>query len=378
MNKLVFLIRNTVGFGGGEVYQLKLAEKLKEVGYEPVVVTNSAELLRRAKKDGYKTLIPPYISRQNWSGVYNFLLPIYFAKIRKLRKWYERMFEKYTPEVVNIQSRDDFIAATLAAKKCGVKILWTDHADFRNWVLWNVNVPFKNVIGKKIIKLSRLAEKVIFVSQNVKDETREMIHPLKIEHATVMLNGARDKFNSYKNIEPKKMSFVFVGRLTEEKGVGELTEAFRIVRKQYPEAVLNIYGDGNINKYRRMAGEGTVFHDATDEPLRVIAENDIFVLPSYREGLSLSLLDAAMMQKKIIASDVDGNPEVVEDGVSGLLVPAKNAEKLAEAMIWLLESPKEANEMAKVARKKYESEFNFDKIFAEKMLPLYNNKKECK
>ena len=378
MNKLVFLIRNTVGFGGGEIYQLKLAEKLGEAGYEPVVVTNSAELLRRAKKDGYKTLIPPYNSRQNWSGVYNFLLPIYFAKIRKLQKWYERVFEKYSPEVVNIQSRDDFIAATMAAKKCGIKVLWTDHADFWNWVLWNVNVPFKNIIGKRIVKLSELAEKVIFVSQNVKSETEKMIHPLKINHTAIILNGVRDEFDTYESVKPKKMSFAFVGRVVEEKGIGELIEAFEKVRAKYPGAVLNIYGDGDVKKYRMMAGNGITFHGVTSEPLKVIAENDVFVLPSYREGLSLSLLDAAMMGKKIIASDVDGNPEVIEDGVSGLLVPAKNAEKLAEAMIWMLENPKEANGMAKVARKKYESEFNFDKIFAEKMLPLYNNKKECK
>ena len=87
----------------------------------------------------------------------------------------------------------------------------------------------------------------------------------------------------------------------------------------------------------------------------------------------MSLLDAAMMRKKIIASDVDGNPEVVENGETGLLVPAKNAKKLAEAMIWMLEHKKEADKMAKNARRKYEEEFDFEKIFKEKMLPLYKS-----
>ena len=104
----------------------------------------------------------------------------------------------------------------------------------------------------------------------------------------------------------------------------------------------------------------------------------MFVLPSYREGLSLSLLDAAMMRKKIIASDIGGNPEVVINGKTGLLVSAKNAQRLAEAMIWMLENKKEATEMAKNARQFYEKNFDFEKIFKEKMLPLYNKEKEKK
>ncbi len=84
------------------------------------------------------------------------------------------------------------------------------------------------------------------------------------------------------------------------------------------------------------------------------------------------------MGKRIIASNVDGNPEVVVDKETGLLVPARNASKLAEAMIWMLENRKEAGKMARNARKRYEEHFDFDKIFEEKMLPLYNSRKEKK
>ena len=84
------------------------------------------------------------------------------------------------------------------------------------------------------------------------------------------------------------------------------------------------------------------------------------------------------MKKKIIASDVDGNPEVVVNGETGLLVPAKNAKKLAEAMIWMIKHKKESEEMAENVRKKYEKEFDFEKIFEEKMLALYNSRKEEK
>lgn len=376
MRKTVFLVRNTVGFGGGEVYQLELAGELRKAGFGPVIITNSMELMRRARDAEYEVLVPPYIKRQDWSGVKNLLLPVYFMRLRGLRKWYEKKVAEYRPEVVNVQSRDELIAATIAAKKYGARVIWTDHADFKNWVLWNVNVPLKNIIGKKIIKLSGLAEKVIFVSRKVKDETMKMVLPSEIKNAVVIQNGVRDEFDAYKNVSRRKMSFVFVGRVVEEKGVGELIKAFSQVRKKYPRAVLNIYGDGEIDKYRKLAGDGVEFHGATNESLKVMAENEVFVLPSYNEGLSLSLLDAAMMRKKIVTSNVDGNLEVIENGVSGILVPVKNVEQLAEAMEWMLKNSEKATKMAAAARKKYKEEFDLDKIFAEKMLPLYNDKKE--
>ena len=378
---MVFLIRNVGvgGFGGGEIYQLKLAKELKKAGFVPVIVTNSRELLKRANRLGFKTLVPPYMKNQNWSGWRNALLPIYFGYIWRLKKWYEDIFKYHKPSVINIQSRDDFLAATMAGRKYGIRILWTDHADFRNWVLWNVNVKYKNTIGKEIVKLSRYADKVIFVSKKVKEETEKMIKPIVIHNDIVIENGVIDEKRDYDNIKTIKTSFVFVGRVAEEKGIAELVAAFRIVLKKHVDARLNIYGDGeDMAKYKKVAdgNRQIIFHGRTDEPLKAMAENDIFVLPSYREGLSLSLLDAAMMEKKIIASDVDGNSEVVKNGETGLLVPAKNVEKLAEAMIWMLENPEEAEELAKNARKYYERNFNFEKIFAEKMLPLYNIEKE--
>ena len=107
----------------------------------------------------------------------------------------------------------------------------------------------------------------------------------------------------------------------------------------------------------------------------MLAQNEVFVLPSYHEGLSLSLLEAAMMGKKIIATDIGGNREVVKDGVTGFLVPVKNTGKLAHAMLAMLEEHS-AVVMAKNAREFYKRNFDFEKIFREKMAQIYkvNNK----
>ena len=377
--KVVFLVRNVSKekFGGGEMYQLLLANELKKKGFLPIILTNSYELIKKAKEEDVGVLVPPYIENQNWSGWKNILLPIYYFKQRKLKKWYKNAFSKYNPVAVNLQSRDDMIAGTIAARGRNIKVLWTDHADFKNWVLWNVNKRFKNTIGKRIIKLSEETSKVIFVGENIYKDTEKLIKPKTIKHADIIYNGVCDKKTDYSSAKQKNGSFVFVGRVVQEKGVGELLDAFDEVQKKYPDVSLSICGDGDkelIDKIKKT--EGVVFCGKVDEPLKELAEDDIFVLPSYYEGVSLSLLDAIMMGKKIIATDIEGNKEVIENEINGRLVPIKNDKALAKAMIWMLEHKKEAEGMAKNARKCYKEKFDFEKIFEEKMLPLYNTKKE--
>ena len=377
-DRRAFLIRNVAleMYGGGETYQIGLGLLLRKNEFEPYIVTASCGLLKEAKKKRIKTIKSPYLNRQNWSGWRNILFLVYFLKIMGLRKWYKKIFREYRPDVINIQSRDDWIAATPVAKKMGIRVLWTDHMDFRSWVLTNVNVFYKNWIGKWVLRCAKKADRIIMISDYERKDFEKIVESKGFSNVLTIKNGVEDKRQKYESIKCRKNNICYVGRVVDYKGIMELIEAFGEVSTKYPDAVLNVYGDGeDLEKYKSLAcdNERICFHGRTNEPLKVLAENEIFVLPSYREGLSLSLLDAAMMGKKIIASDVDGNPEVVENGETGLLVPAKNAKKLAEAMIWMLEHKKEADKMAKNARKKYEKEFDFDKIFEEKMLPLYKS-----
>ena len=374
MGKTVLLIRNVAPdkYGGGESYQLELAEQLRRNEFRPVVVTSSSRLINEAKKRKIEVAKAPYYSNQNWSGWKNVLFPVYCIWQVRLKRWYKRIFEKYRPEVINVQSRDDFIAATKVAKKMGVRVLWTDHMDFRSWVLTNVNVWYKNWVGKWIVSEMKKADAVIMISDFEREWFEKQMSPRKYNNVVTIKNGVRDEYANYKDIRAIKDSFCYVGRVVDYKGVNELLKAFKIVRKEIPETKLNIYGDGELKKYMKVAGDGVSFCGYTDKPLKVMAENEVFVLPSYFEGLSIALLEAAMMKKKIIASNVDGNPEVVINKKTGLLVPPKDVEKLAEAMMEILRNHKESDEMAKNARKYYEENFDFEKIFKEKMLDLYD------
>ena len=357
-----------------------LAEELRENGFEPLILTASRGLLLEAEKKGFKTIRAPYIQRQNWSGWRNILFPLYFFRIKNLGRWYKRLFEKYKPIVVNLQSRDDWLAATVVAKKMNIGVFWTDHMDLRSWVLTNVNVWYKNWIGKWVLRTAEKADRLIMISDYERSFFDKVVSPKGYYNVVTIRNGVKDMLCNYSGIRPKKDSICYLGRVVDYKGIRELIEAFKEVARNNLKTRLCIYGDGEMEKYEKLSTgcDRISFCGRTDGPLKVLAENEIFVLPSHREGLSLSLLDAAMMGKEIIASNVDGNPEVVVDGKTGLLVSAKNVKELEEAMTWMLKHKDEARKMAKNVRRKYEEEFDFKNIFEEKMLPLYNAFKEKK
>ena len=102
----------------------------------------------------------------------------------------------------------------------------------------------------------------------------------------------------------------------------------------------------------------------------IVGRADVVVLPSYREGIPRALLEAAAMGKALIATDSVGCREVVDEGVNGLLVPVKDAEALARAMVHLLHDPAMRDRMGKAGRDKMQREFD-ERIVVEKTLKVY-------
>ena len=163
-------------------------------------------------------------------------------------------------------------------------------------------------------------------------------------------------------------TFLLVARLLWDKGIGEYVEAARIVRRAFPEARFQLLGFlGAQNRtaideatVKAWIEEGVVdYLGARDDVRAAMAEADCVVLPSYREGTSRVLLEAAAMAKPLIATDVPGCREVVDEGVNGLLCAVKNAQSLAAAMAAFARlGPEARGQMARASRAKVEREFD--------------------
>jgi glycosyltransferase involved in cell wall biosynthesis len=131
---------------------------------------------------------------------------------------------------------------------------------------------------------------------------------------------------------------VTVGRLTPEKGQIYLLDAVKDLKCDYPDIELQVIGDGplkgSLMKHAEMLGicDNVKFLGIQDEIGSHLRNADIFVLPSLYEAFGIVLLEAMVYMKPVIASRVNGIPEVVEEGVSGILVPPAKSDELAGAI----------------------------------------------
>jgi glycosyltransferase involved in cell wall biosynthesis len=145
-------------------------------------------------------------------------------------------------------------------------------------------------------------------------------------------------------MEPGSQIVGVVARLEPEKGHPTLLEAWPKVLREVPDAYLLIVGEGS----RRDALEAqarelriahrVVFTGRRDDVPAVTAALDVAVLPSYREAQGMVILEAMALSRPVVASRVGGIPEMIEDGVTGLLVPPHDAEALAAAIVRLLKN----------------------------------------
>jgi len=175
------------------------------------------------------------------------------------------------------------------------------------------------------------------------------------------------------------MKVVLASRLLWDKGIGEYIEAARLLREEGLAVEFLLAGSpdpGNpasvsprqVAKWEK-DGAITYLGHVSDMP-RLLSEIDVAVLPSYREGAPRSLLEAAACALPIVTTDVPGCREVVEHGLNGLLVPARDAVGLADAIRYLYENPAERLRMGQAGRVKALAHFD-QRIVFEKTLGVY-------
>jgi glycosyltransferase involved in cell wall biosynthesis len=144
-----------------------------------------------------------------------------------------------------------------------------------------------------------------------------------------------------------------VARLEPEKGHQTLIEAWPHVLREVPDAYLLIVGEGSRRDFLEQLAAAhkvahrVVFTGRRDDIPAVTAALDVAVLPSWREAQGLSILEAMALSRPVVASDVGGIPEMIEDGVTGLLVEHDNPVALAAALVRLLKDHAYADTLAR-------------------------------
>ena len=239
-----------------------------------------------------------------------------------------------------------------------------------------------------LIRLAgQMCRQLVAVSQATRDF---LVRDLKIPQSkvTTIYNGvdaerykqvsADEKTRQALGIPAGARVIGTVGSLYPVKGQTYLLQAMARVVHRFPQTVCLIAGRGELSEALRreanalnLNGNLKLLGYRTDVP-ELLSAMELFVLPSLSEGLPLSLLEAQACGLPVVASDVGGNSEVVEEGKSGYLVPPSHSDVLADRILSLLENPATAVAMGDHGRKRVQEIFSLQSM-ARNYLSLYRS-----
>jgi len=166
--------------------------------------------------------------------------------------------------------------------------------------------------------------------------------------------------------------FIFIARIMRDKGIIEFLEAAKEVKKQYPDIIFDIVGgfDEDFTKLidEHETNEIIKYHGEQDDVHEFLEKSNAIIHPSYHEGLSNVLLEAAATGRPILASNISGCKETFDEGISGYKFEVKNARSLSNTIIKFINLPySQKAQMGRSGRQKMEREFDRNIVVARYM-----------
>lgn len=278
-----------------------------------------------------------------------------FKVIKRLTEY----LREESPDIVHTHLFGADFWGGLAARKAEVKkIISTKHDVLGEGCL-------KNYLGRKA---RRQADLVIAISEATK---RFLVEHEKVDSSKikVIYNGvdvSRFYIKEPNLFATDTFKIGAVGRLSKEKGHKYLLRACRFLKKRNWQLIL--VGDGplrsSLEAQARFLGieDKVRFTGQIVDVRKYYDDFDVFVLPSISEGLSISLLEAALAGKFVLATNVGGVPEIVTDQETGLLFKSKNMESLLKSLEWVSDNKIKAQKMAVELQRKVLDKFDINKI----------------
>ena len=287
-----------------------------------------------------------------------------------------KIYSKIKPEIVHHFTLKACLYGTISASLCrinniinsitGIGSLFISKSIKTRIILFSFRYVFSYIF-------KNLSKKLIF--QNTNDRNFFIKRNLISMHKSVVIPGSGIDINQFKpknkKINLKEFKLLFPSRILKEKGIIELIDACKLLWNINLPIILFIAGDldpGNrssltieeLNKFRNNKNIKLLGHI---ENIREIYEKvDVVVLPSWREGLSRSLLEAASMQKAIITTNVPGCKEIVEDNKTGLIVNIRNPKDIKRSILKYYRNPYLIKKYGEAARVKVIKEFEVQRI----------------
>jgi glycosyltransferase involved in cell wall biosynthesis len=354
MKRILFLLTSLV-YGGAETQVVYLATRFKSRGWEVSVVS----------------LMPPkaYVEDLEAAGI-----PVFSLNIRRklpdprpvLRL--ARIIRKWQPDVVHSHMVHANLLARIVRPLAPFPVLVCtahsiDEGGRLREVLYRLTDPFCDLTTQ--VSQAGL-ERYVHVGAVPRHKICYIPNGVDTERFKPNLE---DRLKVRKELGVEGFVWLAVGRFDPPKDYPNMLQAFARVVHKHSNTILLIAGDGPLRKtMENLARElgiekRTKFLGIRRDIPQLMNAADAYVMSSSWEGMPNVLLEASATGLPIVATDVGGNREIVLDGVTGFLVPPRNPEALARAMLRIMDlSDEERKEMGKRARKRIEVKFNLDRV----------------
>jgi glycosyltransferase involved in cell wall biosynthesis len=364
--KILFVV-NDAGFF--KSHRLHLALEAIDRGYEPVVACGTAT--------GESSLGEYGIRCRSFALSRSGLNPLrdFGSFIELLRIYRDEM-----PDIVHHVTIKPVIYGTLASRFArvpavvnaipGMGFVFTQLGFRARLIRSLVNLLYRAALSHNNMR---------FIFQNREDLQNFVDHTVIPEKLTYLIRGSGIDLNAFPFTPepPEPVTFVLLARMLRDKGIHEFVEAARRVHALQPQWRFVLAGgidrgnpssltEAELNAWNADGVVEWLGHRA--DVCAILGAAHVVCLPSYREGLPKSLLEASGIGRPMIASNVPGCREVVRDGITGLLVEPRDSAALADAMLRLGRDPALRAKLGRAARERAEALYSIDDVVRDTFL----------
>lgn len=342
--KILFI--NSIGrdkFGGGEKWMVGAAKGLLDRGHDVTLASRKdSRILGYAADKGVPTAV---------IEIHSDISPLKTLRIASYLK-------KEGIDILICNLNKDVRVAGLAARIAGTPVVLARHGMLLCGKKW-----------KHRLTLTRLTDGIVTNSKTIRDAYAAYgwFGP---EFVRVIYNGievpqhidARDFSTRF----PGRKIVYSAGRLAEQKGFDYLVEAAGILRKKRDDLVFIVSGEGKLEtalktQVRDMGLEDSFFFEGfAPDIYPLLAGCDLFVLASLFEGMPNVVMEAMAAGKPVVATDVNGARELIEDGQTGIIVPPRDPKAIADAVERVIDSPEMSAAFGKEGKKRVAAEFTMN------------------
>lgn len=354
-------------------HRLPIAIAAKKKGFDVTIVsedTGKGDLIRSY---GFNFIAAPFTR----SGKNIF-------KEYTLFRFLKKLYSTYKPDIIHHVTLKPAIYGSLAARKVGINKV----VNAISGMGYNFTENRKGVLQKVLLTLMKMgfsSPKLHFIFQNQDDiEVFKRSGMLKDESNIHLIKGSGvdlQEFAYASEPEERIIKVMLPARMLYDKGVVEFVEAANLLKNKYADKVVfQLTGDidphnpasiSEIELRKILSAPYITWLGYQKDMAEQLRNCHIVILPSYREGLPKSLIEACAIGRPIITTEAPGCKECVIEGYNGYLVPVKDHEVLASKLVALLDSKELRLSMGMNSRALAEREFGIEKV-VEETLSIYN------